>query len=328
YSLWPFEDFPHTPTMKIKRFEVQGFIAKKQMPQVHTYEDRLNLIISKFTNKRVTENSKLTDLGLTSLDRVQLVSDIEDTFNVEIDESQITSNTIIKDLQKLLHEQKRKKQLQQRRWVLSFPIRIVRFILQWTIFIPFAKSHCKITNVEGKENLANINQPVIFASNHESHLDSAIIIAALPFRFSTKTAIATLLEYFERQSWLKRAITYNLATIAGNSYMFSQEKYIRTSIRYTGELLDKGWNILIFPEGERTTTGRMRKLKPGIGLLINEMKVPVVPIKLDGTFEIWPRFKKWPSYGKATVKFGKPLYFSKESPQEITKKIEKELRSL
>ncbi|MEM3126555.1 MAG: AMP-binding protein, partial [Candidatus Woesearchaeota archaeon] len=51
YSLWPFEDFPHTPTMKIKRFEVQGFIAKKQMPQVHTYEDRLNLIISKFTNK-------------------------------------------------------------------------------------------------------------------------------------------------------------------------------------------------------------------------------------------------------------------------------------
>ena len=171
---------------------------------------------------------------------------------------------------------------------------------------------------------------MIFASNHQSHFDAPAILMNLPLRLSKKTASAALQEYFlskdmEFKSSGKRILLY-LLTALFNIYLFPQKKGFRRSMKHTGDLIDKGWNILIFPEGKRSE--KILKFKQGIGLLAVEMKVPVVPVRIEGTIKILPRDKIWPSFGKARVKIGKPLVIEDESYIRAASIIEKAVRDL
>jgi long-chain acyl-CoA synthetase len=84
-----------------------------------------------------------------------------------------------------------------------------------------------------------------------------------------------------------------------------------------GGLVDRGRNILVFPEGERSATGEMLTFKEGLGIMVTELDIPVVPIKIKGLERVFPRGAGWPKRGIVTVVFGKPLRFGLESPHEI-----------
>ena len=87
---------------------------------------------------------------------------------------------------------------------------------------------------------------------------------------------------------------------------------------------------MIFPEGRRSVDGKMFPFKNGIGMLVQEMKVPVVPIKIAGMYELYNIHDRFPKHFNypVTVKFGKPLYFDSESIPSISKKIEKVVRGM
>jgi len=95
------------------------------------------------------------------------------------------------------------------------------------------------------------------------------------------------------------------------------------------DLLDDQWSVLIYPEGTRSLTGEMAYFKPGIGLIATEMLAPVIPVKLEGLYDILPKGKLWPRRGKVGVNFGKPLFFKGErNYASVAKKIEQSIRDL
>ncbi|MEJ2689003.1 MAG: lysophospholipid acyltransferase family protein [Deltaproteobacteria bacterium] len=94
--------------------------------------------------------------------------------------------------------------------------------------------------------------------------------------------------------------------------------------------MDKGWSIMIFPEGKLSRDGMVDKFKSGVGLLVKEMDVPVIPSKILGLYEIMDHRFSWPQKkGKVTVRFGDPITFPPNSTyDEITRRLEYEVRFL
>ena len=104
--------------------------------------------------------------------------------------------------------------------------------------------------------------------------------------------------------------------------MPQKETGAREAIRYTGELVEDGWSILIFPEGERTETGEMHSFLPGVGLLAAHLRLPVVPIRLKGAHSVWHRTKTFPRRGRVGVSIGAPVLLEGESYEALARKLE------
>ena len=103
----------------------------------------------------------------------------------------------------------------------------------------------------------------------------------------------------------------------------------RRALRYTGELLGQGYCPLVFPEGWRSPDGKMAPFKPGIGLIARQMKAPILPIRITGTFEVLSAHDKWPKPGRVTVRFGPPLaYREDESIEQAAQRLEHAVRNL
>ena len=120
-------------------------------------------------------------------------------------------------------------------------------------------------------------------------------------------------------------------TLFYNGYPFGETIGTDKSLEITGEMIDRNYSIIIFPEAERTRTGNMNPFKPGIGFLALNMKVPIIPIKVEGLYEIMPAETLFPKLGKSKVKIGKPILakeFEKLSYISATKLIEKRIRGL
>jgi long-chain acyl-CoA synthetase len=84
-----------------------------------------------------------------------------------------------------------------------------------------------------------------------------------------------------------------------------------------GRLVDNDYNILLFPEGGHSRDGKMLPFQMGLGTMVRELGIPVVPIHINGTFQILPHDATLPKPGRVTVTFGKPLHFRTEEPAEI-----------
>jgi long-chain acyl-CoA synthetase len=97
------------------------------------------------------------------------------------------------------------------------------------------------------------------------------------------------------------------ATLALNAFPFYREGPVRASLEYCGELMDRGWSVLLYPEGTRSPTGKLLPFKSGIGLLAAGLRVPVVPIAVTGTHAVLPKGAKYPRPGAVAVRFGAPV---------------------
>ena len=120
-----------------------------------------------------------------------------------------------------------------------------------------------------------------------------------------------------------------LASFWFNAFPFSQNPPIRPSLEHCGSLLDGGWSILMFPEGRRPDTKEIGPFKPGVGLLAEELGVPVVPVRVNGTDELMPNRRIIPRRGHVEVRFGQAFRFSSGSSYlEATKAIEEAANTL
>ena len=128
----------------------------------------------------------------------------------------------------------------------------------------------------------------------------------------------------------KDAAGYSLALTLFNAYPLPQQlSGARRALHYSGELIDAGYSILIFPEGTRTETGQLLPFRPGIGLMARQLGVPVVPVRLRGLFEIFPATASWPRLGKVSVSFGEPIRAQPgESYQAVAARVEAAVRAL
>lgn len=339
FSEWEKDDFPRTTTMKIqKRFVLAAIQERKHTkadqsnantPKLYTLIARINGIDPKLVKP---ESVLSLDLKLTSINRVELVSLIEQDFNVDIDEEEITADTTVADVEKMVKDRNRIEEKNLfHRWLLWWPVRAIRYIHNVLVMDTLVRIFC-IRTVNGLENLKDLQQPVIFISNHTSYLDVPNILMSLPFDLRNRIAAAAHREYFDvpKNDIFKRILFgfyYFHGSVFTNIYVFPRIKGFKKSLEYTGELLDKKWSILFFPEGKHSLDGKMLEFQTGIGWLIKEMRVPVVPVKLEGMNKILPGDfgdkLDFPKRGNVSITFGKPVEpdYTKSIP-EITKELQ------
>src|SRR5262249_1350223 len=206
-----------------------------------------------------------------------------------------------------------------------------------TWLLPLARVFAWI-RVEGCEHLASIDTPVVFASNHQSHMDVPVIMAALPSRFRYRVAPAMAKEFFKahffpqqhgRAEWFTNSLNYWLAALFFNAFPLPQrEAGARQTLRYIGEILEDGFSVLIFPEGRRSEDGTIDRFRPGIGMIASRLTVPVVPVRIDGLQHVLPPGWRMARPGRVRVIFGKPLTLTGEDYEALARQVEDAVRAL
>jgi long-chain acyl-CoA synthetase len=315
-SIWPQPSLPRTEaTHKIKRAAIQKWLDSGVLTPA-TVKDSANLVDivrQHAPGRSVSGDTTLDDLGLSSLERVELLVDLEQHLGARLEEAALAGTSTVNALQTLPAAGDSS---EFPVWNRTLPARGLRRALLTPFLLPLAKLAAHIT-VSGHEHFARLDGPVIFASNHQSHLDTPVILAALPSIYRHRTAVAMWKEYFDahfspsgfsRWRWLTNTVSYFLATSLFNGFPLPQtEAGASQSLRYIGELVSDGWSILYFPEGERTESGEVGKFQPGIGFLASRLRIPVVPIRLTGVDRVLHRGHRLPQPGPVRIAFGAPV---------------------
>jgi long-chain acyl-CoA synthetase len=192
--------------------------------------------------------------------------------------------------------------------------------------------------VEGLEQLASIKGPVVFASNHQSHMDTPAILTAMPARWRYAVAPAMAKEFFKphfnpeeygRKAWFTNSLNYYLAALFFNAFPLPQrEAGARQTLRYIGELLADQHSLLIFPEGRRSESGAIDAFRPGIGMIASKLGAPVVPVRIDGLQHVLGVGGRMAKPGKVRVAFGAPLRLVGDDYEALAAKVEAAVRAL
>lgn len=336
-SVWPEPEFPKTTTLKIRKFMVKERIAAGEKGPAGISTDPLVNLIARATGSRADEIGEgsvlVDDLGLTSIGRLELVNHIEQEYRMDLEDSVIGPHTTVRDLRGIIARRERPEERRPFRfWTNSAPFRGMRRLLDACFHDPLI-CLCASIEVSGRENLAGLEPPVMFIANHLSYLDQPAIMASLPARWRYFTATAAWEEFFFRnyrnragKAW--KRFTYEYGTMFLNLFPLSQTEGFRRSLAHMGKLADHGINILIFPEGARSDGGGLLPFQPGIGFMVGELSIPLVPIRIAGMAKVLPRGAALPRRGKVTIRFGKPLFFRGESPTEIVAAAQRAVEEL
>jgi long-chain acyl-CoA synthetase len=171
------------------------------------------------------------------------------------------------------------------------------------------------------------------------YLDVGFVLAALPARPRHGLAVAMGGERLEEmrhppadwpfsRRWLAR-LKYFLVVSLFNVFPLPKASGVRESFRFAGDLVDRGWSVLVFPEGDLTPDGELQPFRAGIGLLASNLKIPVVPMRIDGAYEIREAGSIFNRPGRIRVYIGKPVEFpSGTDPGEITRALQQRVAEL
>jgi long-chain acyl-CoA synthetase len=205
------------------------------------------------------------------------------------------------------------------------------------LLLPLTRLFARV-RVEGLEHLAALDGPVVFASNHQSHMDTPVILAALPGPLRRRVAVAMAKEFFEahfhpvghsRRERFTSGAFYYLAALFFNAFPLPQrEAGARRTLRYIGEVVSEGWSVLIFPEGRRTDAGEINEFKPGVGMIGSRLGAPVVPVRLEGVDRVLHHSWRMARRGRVRVAFGRPIRLEGENYAKVALRVESAVRSL
>ena len=208
------------------------------------------------------------------------------------------------------------------RWALSPWARFLRRPAHRWFVDRQVRRFCSPLKLAGMENLAGLETPSIFIANHTSHFDAYLVSSVLPPRLRYRAAMAAAADRWYARKKL-RAAWFSLLE---NIYPI-QRGGGRAALAYSEELLERGWSLIIFPEGTRAKKGHMEAFKYGVAILALGQHVPVVPIHLAGTAGILPAGERRVRRAPVSVRIGTPLTFEPDTPlQEAVARLEEGVR--
>jgi long-chain acyl-CoA synthetase len=350
WFVWPGSDFPRTPTQKpilpAIRAAVQNSAAPSTSATANTAtaavsRDSLNGLISRITRRNIAAGGVTnldTDLHLSSLDRVELMSALEQRYQVELSDAQFQQVSTVSQLEDLIaHGNREPVQHVYPTWPQNRVTTALRLIVYYALAWP-ATYIMAAPRITGRENLRNVEGPVLVISNHVTYLDIAWVLPALPPRLRHRLATAMRGErlaemrrpaptqnLFER---FMEHLRYYLVLSLFNVFPLPQRSGFLESFNFAGNLADRRWNILVFPEGV-TTDGVIQEFRGGIGLLAKHLNFPVVPMYLSGLADLKEKHQLFTRPGHVRVAIGKPVKISPEQdPADITGELERMIREL
>ena len=345
FVVWPDEDFPRTSTQKPQISAIQDYIHTCFQTIAHPESsgEMLADLIRRITGRDVeglSHASNLTkDLNLSSIERVELLSALEDRFQLDLNESRFTSASTIGDIETMLREPERQRtNFQYPRWTQSLFFSALRTVVYYLLSWP-ATMLMACPKIRGRENLKDLRGPLLFVANHVTQVDIGFILAALPLRYRHRLAVAMLGELLQEMRYppasvpfIRRFIeklSYGLVVSLFNVFPLPQKTGFRQSFAFAGESVDRGYSLLVFPEGRRTQNGALSPFQAGIGLLAGNLGIPVVPIKIEGLFELKKARKKLARPGSVSVAIGSAARFEAGAdPLKIAKDLEVAIQSL
>ena len=345
WYVWPKQDFPRTATQKPRLNTIRQAVAAALQSKTTSQEASSPLAeliqqISGRTPARLGAEASLeSDLHLSSLDRVELMGALEDRYQLDLSESRFASANTVGDLERLLRAKGGASlPYHYPRWTLDWPVTWIRLLAYYLLIRP-AVMLLGWPRIEGRENLRDLRGPALVISNHIDDVDPGFVLTALPARLRHRLATATggeALEalrtppstrnlcgrIYDRMQWILGVSLLNL-------FPLPREAGFRKSFAYAGEAVDRGYSVLVFPEGHHTTDGKLRPFRAGIGLLTSNLGIPVVPVRIDGLFEVKKAGKKFAAPGKIQVRIGIPLRFDPDSdPEWIARELQNKVREL
>ncbi len=344
WQLWPAEDFPRTPTQKPRinlireavRARLAGAAAGPEATTtsaaVSPLEEMIQRISGSASGTITGEMDLEKDLNLSSLDRVELLSEIEDRYQVDLGDTQYGDITRVADIQKLLKAPvSQTPAFPYARWAQSWPVELIRVVSYYLLVWP-ATHLMAWPRIRDRHHLRGWRGPFLIVSNHVTEIDPGFILAALPIRLRHRLAIAMVGERLrdlrhppsnrgEVRGWIDRT-GYLLLSALFNVFPLPKQSSVRSSFRFAGELADRGYSVLIFPEGQLTRDGGIGPFQSGIGVLVRDLDLPVVPVHIDGLFELRRRGKRWARPGAVRVRIGSPIEFEKGlDPEAISEQL-------
>ena len=360
WILWPELDFPRTPTGKPRHSVISARAeqildgrqvagpesAVADFSPASASGSKLNQLLESFGKSRggaSQAGSHLEQqLNLSSLDRVELLSALEEKFHVELDETAFASAKTVAEVERVLQRPAaRRTEYVYPRWTQREPIRWLRLAVYYALVWP-ATQILGHPRVVGRENLRGLRGPILIVSNHITRrADIGLILAALPLRFRHRLATAmggeTLQEmrnpprdWFFAKRWAYQ-LGYWLVTLLFNVFPLPQFSGFRESFRFAGESIDRGYSVLIFPEGvvNNSEDGRMAPFQNGIGLLAENFGIRIVPMRLDGVWQMKREHRRLARIGEITVRIGAPISFPPDTtPAEFASRLQSLVLSL
>ena len=347
WFVWPEPDFPRTSTQKprrnIIRDAVQAALAQRSegVEGTAAIAGPLSELMARVTGRpprHITSESTLDNgLGLSSLERVELLGAIEDRYQIDLSETSFAAANTVGDLEKLLRgEGQAHREFHYPRWTLRWPMTWIRAVAHYLLVRP-AVFLLGAPRVVGLENLRGVHGPLLVISNHIDDVDVGFIHTALPAHIRHKLATATggealevlrspaedrALRIYDRMQWILGVALLNL-------FPLPRESGFRKSFAYAGEAVDRGYSILVFPEGRHTEDGKLRPFRTGVGLLVNNLRLAVLPMRIDGLFEVKRSGRKFARSGEISVRIGKPLNIAPNTdPEQIARDLERAVQSL
>jgi long-chain acyl-CoA synthetase len=345
WFVWPEADFPRTSTGKPRPNVIREALQalREAKPFAVSGSSPLADLISKISGRGISElkqESNLEDdLHLTSLERVELMSALEDRYQVDMSETGFSAARTVGDLAQILGGKgPGRVEYHYPHWTLSWPLRWVRALVHYSLMRP-AILLLGWPRIQGRHNLRGMDGPILAVCNHIDDVDVGFVQAALPARMRHRLATATggealealrtpspennfFVRAYRRLQWVSGVALLNLFPLPRAA------GYLK-SFAYAGECVDRGYSILVFPEGHHTTDGQLRPFRAGVGLLATRLGVPVVPMRIDGLFEVKRAGRRIAVPGEIRVRIGKPVrYGPDEDAQHIAGDLEEKVRKL
>jgi len=337
WLVWPDPDFPRTTTGKPRLA-----VLATRAAQLSGGNEAVTVIPRDLPSYSASLPSTADLTSMSSLDRVELLSTLEHRYNIELNETQFADAKSTADLERLIAQPSaRPSDFVYTRWQQTLPVRLIRIAVYYALTWPatLLLAHARIV---GREQLANLKGPFIFVANHVTRrADIGLVLVALPPRFRHRLAAAMGGE--ELQSFRHPPHEWSLAkrflwrfkyfSVVSLFNVFPLPRFsgFRESFRFAGESVDRGYSILVFPEGDinMRDTPEMAPFQHGIGLLAQNLNIPVVPMRVDGLWRMQKEHRRLAHPSEVTVYIGAPVTFPPDSsPSEIASHLQGLVRSL
>jgi len=324
------EELPKNRLGKVQRFKLGAFVQKKEnRPEENieqfssTYKILKQFIDKELSVKAHSDDHFEIDLAMDSLSKLSLLTFIENAFSLPMKAHQLDELCCLEKLSDHIDKQATeynengiswKEILQTAKPTLKLPH---SGFIHW-----FTANFIKLTfhiyfrlRGKGKENIPN--QPVIFVANHRSGLDGVFVTSRLPWKRVKNTFFFAKDKHFQ-------SIFARFMAPRNNIILMNINTNLRESIVQMSEVLRQGKNVIIFPEGTRTKTKKMKEFKDMFAILSQELNIPIVPVAISGAERAAYRFKRIPRpLAKIFVNFLPPVYPNPdENVQELKEKVQ------
>ena len=343
---WPEDRLPRTEgTKKLKRGAVKTWVTQGTAPTTENTQDEkrsVTSILSQVTGKSVSEKTSIAELGLSSLDRVELLMVLEHTLDVAIDERAVGEAVTVADLKELVASHRAAaptddNQFSSPSWNQSWLIANLRRVSLAVWLLPLTRLFAWI-KVDGLDHVTTSPGPVVFAANHQSYIDPSVILAALPGARRHRVVTAMSKEFFTahfhpaghpRWRRVTNSLSYYLSTTFYNAFPLPQREIgTRQALRYASELIGAGNSLIIFPEGQRRAGDAIASFQPGAAMLAARLDVPVIPVRLRGVDLVLGQGQRMARPGRVKVRFGPPLRLRGTDYIGMAKELESVVKAL